>query len=357
VLHVVFVAWRDLANPGAGGSEVLVDRLARGLVDRGHEVTQICGGPVAQRPYRVVSCGGTYSQYLRAPFTFRRQVRDCDLLVEVCNGMPYLAPLWCGRPVVCLVNHVHTALWRTRLSPPLSTAGRFVERSLMPYVHRRNLFIAVSDSTAEALAGIGVDRDRIRLLFNGVEPPPAVEPEADQPLFLSLGRLTAYKRVDLLLRLWERVRPVVGGYLIVAGEGPERANLSAMAGRGVHLLGRVSDVDKRRLLGRAWLLLHPALVEGWGLVVNEAAIHRTPTVAFDAPGLRDSVVHGETGMLADGAGAFASAWASLALAAPLRHRMGAAAQRRAAHFTWDASVERFLAVAYEAVERGRRRPA
>jgi glycosyltransferase involved in cell wall biosynthesis len=350
-LRVVFVAWRDLANPRAGGSELLIDRLARGLVERGHEVTMMCGGPVARRPYRVVPCGGTYSQYLRAPFTYRRELRDCDLLVEVCNGMPYLAPLWCDRPVLCLVNHVHTDLWQTRLPPPLSTAGRFAERSLMPYTHRRNLFIAVSDSTADALAGIGVDRSRIRILFNGVERPATVEPEDDEPLFLSLGRLTAYKRVDLLLRLWERVRPVVGGRLVVAGDGPEHRNLAAIAGPAVQLLGRVSEADKRRLLGRAWLLLHPALVEGWGLVVNEAAIHRTPTIAFDAPGLRDSVVHGETGLLADGPGAFASAWVTLALAERLRHRMGAAAHRRASNFTWAASVERFLTIAYEAVGR------
>ena len=51
---ILFVAWRDLANRQAGGSEVLVDRLASGVLARGHQVTLLCGGTVAERPYRVV---------------------------------------------------------------------------------------------------------------------------------------------------------------------------------------------------------------------------------------------------------------------------------------------------------------
>ena len=83
----------------------------------------------------------------------------------------------------------------------------------------------------------------------------------------------------------------------LAGDGPERARLQALAGPGVVFAGRVSEQEKHRLLCSAWLLVHPALIEGWGIVVAEAAIRGTPAVAFDVPGLRDSVVHGETGML------------------------------------------------------------
>ena len=93
--------------------------------------------------------GGTYSQFLRAPLAYLRNFRDADLIVEVCNGMPFLAPLWSRRPVVCLVNHVHTELWPIRFRPPVSTVGRRIESTVMPWVHRRNLFLTVSPSTAE----------------------------------------------------------------------------------------------------------------------------------------------------------------------------------------------------------------
>ena len=245
---ILFVAWRDLANRQAGGSEVLVDRLASGVLARGHRVTLMCGGTVAERPYRVVRNGGTYTQFLRAPLAYQRHFRSYDLIVEVCNGMPFLAPLWSRRPVLCLVNHMHTELWSIRFRPPFSTVGRNIERVVMPRVHRENLFLTVSPSTAESLQQIGVGPDRIRQICNGVEAPDPPTPRSPEPLFLAFGRLADYKRLDLLLRLWDRVRHVTGGKLVIAGDGPERQRLQALAGPGVEFTGRVSDAEKHRLM-------------------------------------------------------------------------------------------------------------
>jgi glycosyltransferase involved in cell wall biosynthesis len=346
---VLFIAWRDLANPRAGGSEVLVDRLADGMAARGDRVTLLCGGPAATRSYRVVRNGGTYSQFLRAPVSYRRHLRDADLVVEVCNGMPFLSPLWCGRPVICLVNHMHTELWRLRFPAPIAAAGRFVESRVMPWVQRNNLFLTVSNSTADALREIGVGDDRIRQICNGVVQPDPLTPRSPEPMFLALGRLTEYKRVDLLLKLWSRVRRIVGGTLVIAGDGPERARIEAMAGPDVIVTGRVSEEEKHRLLCAAWLLLHPALIEGWGIVVAEAAIRGTPAVGFDVPGLRDSVVSGETGLLAGSEGEFASAWASLTLNHEAREAMGAAARERAERLHWSLAVEGFAQAADDAL--------
>jgi len=349
--HILFVAWRDLANPRAGGSEVLIDRLAEGMTAGGDRVTLLCGGPVAERGYQVIRSGGTYTQFLRAPVHYRRRLRECDLVIEVCNGMPFFTPLWCRKPMVCLVNHVHTELWDVRLPRPFSTVGRYAESVLMPRAHRENLFLTVSSSTAAALAAIGVSEDRIRTVCNGVEQPQPLTPKSREPLFLALGRLTDYKRIDLLLRLWERVRHVVGGRLVIAGDGPERARIEALAGPGVVVTGRVSEEEKHRLLCSAWLLLHPAMIEGWGIVIAEAAIRGTPGIGFDVPGLRDSVVDGETGVLVRSEGQFASAWASLALDYRTRGALARAARERALRLHWSAAVEGFAAVADEAVAR------
>jgi glycosyltransferase involved in cell wall biosynthesis len=350
-MSILFVAWRDLANPRAGGSEVLVDQLASGVLAGGHRVTLLCGGPVAERPYPVARNGGTYSQFLRAPLAYLRHFRNYDLIVEVCNGMPFLAPLWSRRPVLCLVNHAHTELWSIRFPPPLSTVGRRIENSVMPWVHRRNLFLTVSPSTAEALQRMGVGQDRIRQICNGVVQPDPLTPRSPDPLFLAFGRLADYKRFDLLLRLWDRVRHVVGGTLVIAGDGPERPRLEGLAGPDVVFTGRVSEEEKHRLMCSAWLLVHPALIEGWGIVVAEAAIRGTPTVAFDVPGLRDSVVHGQTGMLVQTEGQFASEWASLAIDRRRREQLGQAARTRALQLHWSAAVEGFAGVADEAVKR------
>jgi glycosyltransferase involved in cell wall biosynthesis len=351
--RIVFLAHRDLDNPAAGGSELLVDKLADGLTRLGHQVTLLCGGPAAYRDYRVVSAGGEFGHYLRARTAFARQVGETDLLVEVCNGMPYLAPLWHRGPTLCLVNHVHTDLWNMRFGGPLTPAARIGRRlehwALAGAAQHRGLLVAVSPSTAHALRAIGVERDRIRVVHNGVEEPGPRAERSPEPLFVAVGRLVEYKRIDLLLRLWERVRPVTGGRLVIVGDGPERERLEQLAGPGVEFTGHVSEAEKHRLLCAAWLLLHPSAVEGWGLVVTEAAARETPSIAFDVPGLRDSVVDGETGVLAAGESSFAAAWCTLALSGHRRELMGKAARDRAARYRWDRTVRQFRAVAAEAV--------
>ncbi|XLE00388.1 glycosyltransferase family 4 protein [Streptomyces sp. 184] len=349
--RITFLARRDLGNPAAGGSELLVDRLAGGLTAHGHQVTLVCGGPAAYRDYRVVSAGGDAGHFLRARRALSRHVGGTDLLVEVCNGMPYLAPLWHSGPSLCLVNHVHTELWAMRYPGPLARLGRRLEHWALAGAHRGNLLVAVSSSTAAALRNIGVDPKRIRVVHNGVEDPGPLPPKSPEPLFLAMGRLVEYKRIDLLLRLWERVRPVTGGRLVIVGTGPERGRLEAMAGPGVTFTGHVSEGEKHRLLASSWMLLHPSLVEGWGLVVTEAAVRGTPAIGFDIPGLRDSIRDGDTGMLARGESAFAAHWCALALSEERRAALGAAARLRATRLSWEATVRDFRTVADEAIAR------
>ena len=74
------------------------------------------------------------------------------------------------------------------------------------------------------------------------------------------------------------------------------------------------------------------------------------------PGLRDSVVHGETGMLVRTEGQFASAWASLAIDGGGARR-SAAARTRALQLHWSAAVEGFAEVADEAIKRAAVRQA
>ncbi|MDQ3305426.1 MAG: glycosyltransferase family 4 protein [Actinomycetota bacterium] len=347
---VLFVAWRDLANPLAGGSEVLVDHLACGLAAQGHEVSLLCAGPTSSRTYAVHQNGGRFSQYLRAPISYLRHFRDVDLVVDVANGLSFFVPLWRRLPSVCLVNHLHSEQWRQWFPLPVAALGRSLERYAMPLAYRRRLFVAVSESTAASLEEIGVDREHIRIVHNGTDLPRAYLTEDPEPLFVCLGRLVPHKRIEVVLAAWERVRPLVGGQLMIIGEGPERSRLEALAGQGVTFTGEISEEHKNELLGRAWLLLHPAMVEGWGLVVLEAAARRTPTVAFDVPGLRDSVLHAQTGMLATSEAAFLEHWVSLSRNPSLRRRMGWLARDRAGQFSWSASVERFLSVAKEAMQ-------
>lgn len=351
------MSWRDLAHPQAGGSEILVDRLLTGLQGRGHEVALVCGGPIGDHPYPVHEAGGTYSQYLMAPLTCSTRFRKYDVLIDVENGLPYFSPLWRRRPSICLVHHIHSDQWKARFPFPLATVARATERTLMPLIYRKRLFVAVSPSTADAIEAIGVDRGHIRVVENGVDQSDEpIPPKSIAPLFVALSRLVPHKRVDLLLEAWRIVQPETGGRFVIIGDGPQLTNLRRQATGlpEVELLGHINEDDKRRYLAEAWFLVHGSHHEGWGLAILEAGAVGTPTLAVDAPGVRDAVIDGETGVLVKGPdsllhSALAASWIGLAERSELRDTLGRKARKRAGEFGWERMVDSWLAVTSEVV--------
>jgi glycosyltransferase involved in cell wall biosynthesis/SAM-dependent methyltransferase len=367
-MRILFVAWRDLPHPRAGGSEVLVDELARRLHERGHDVTLLCGGPAGSHPYRAVSNGGTYTQYLATPFRYAARFRDVDLVVDTINGMPYFSPLWRHAPRLAMLTHVHTDQWARYFPRRIAAAARFVEGKGLPFVYRNTHFVTISPSTAQELRALGVDESRVHVMWLGanVEPAGATVARSPEPMFVALGRLAPNKRLDLLLDLWARVAPQTGGRLVIVGDGPERDRLEARtredpALAGVVFEGKVSERRKAELLGQAWLLVHTAEREGWGLVIPEAGLCRTPALAFDVPGVKDAVEPGVSGVLAAGDDEFAAEWVALAADASRRAALGEQAAVRAARLSWDRTADEFLAAADAAIAahagRRRRRPA
>jgi glycosyltransferase involved in cell wall biosynthesis len=361
-LRVVAVSWRDLAHPSAGGAEVLLDRVLHGLHERGHAVTLVCGGPLSPHAYEAVDSGGTYSQYLKAPAVCTRRFRDADIVIDVQNGMPYFSPLWRRRPSLCVVHHVHTDQWATRFPRPVAGVFRSVEQRGMPLVYRNRPFIAISRSTAQSLAAIGIPAASITVIESGVDAPPqASVARSGEPLLLSLNRLVPHKRVDLLLEAWQQAQSRVPGRLVVAGDGPQLDEVRRQARTipRVDVLGRVDEATKLDLLARAWVVLSAAHHEGWGMSVLEGAAFGTPTLALDAPGIRDALIDGVTGRLVypgDDARipeTFGRAMADFVEDEPGREALGAAARQRALDLSWDRCVGRWEAALVNAASAGK----
>jgi glycosyltransferase involved in cell wall biosynthesis/SAM-dependent methyltransferase len=358
-MRILIEAWRDLAHPQAGGSEVLVDVCARGAVAAGHDVTLIAGGPVQQREYRVVDAGSTFGQYIGGPRAARELMESHDVLMDVSNGLGFFSPLWWRKPVVQLIHHVHTDQWPLRFPRPFSDIGSYTERKVVPWLYRNALWAAVSDSTKAELEHIGVPGNRIRILPNATDlPVDEVAAKAIDPMFAVFGRLVPHKRVDLVLRRWPEVFARTGGKLVIAGDGPERGDLErqAQSMQGVEFLGRVDDATKDDLLASSWLLLHPAMHEGWGIVVMEAAARGTPALGFDVPGVRDSIEDGHSGVLARNEDDFVAQWLSLTENVNTRMEMADHARTRAFDYGEQRTTDAFLSICEEAVRTKRRVP-
>jgi glycosyltransferase involved in cell wall biosynthesis len=213
----------------------------------------------------------------------------------------------------------------------------------MPLVYRHIQFVCVSESTETALASVGINPASIALVRCGVDSSAwqTLPPRSTEPLFVVLGRLVANKRVEILLRAWERVRPAIGGRLLVVGDGPERERLQALAGQGVIFAGHVDDPQKWRMLASSWLLLNASMREGWGIAVMEAAASGTPSIGFDVPGIRDAISDGLSGVLVDDEEGLVATWIRLAQDGDERSRLGDGARHRAGEFSWPRTVDEF----------------
>jgi Glycosyltransferase len=151
---------------------------------------------------------------------------------------------------------------------------------------------------------VGISRyiaDRIRRCYGRdadvVYPPVAAKPTSGssctrESFILSLGRLVPYKRVDLAIRAAERL----GIRLIVAGDGPERSKLEAIAGSNTEFLGAVSEEQAGDLLSRCSAFMFCA-EEDFGIAPVEANAHGAPVVGYGKGGLVETMQPGVTAEL------------------------------------------------------------
>ena len=269
--------------------------------------------------------------------------RPIDVIVEDINKMPLHTPRWGTVPVVAVVPHLFGSTVFQELPAPVAAAVWLAERPI-PWIYGRVPFEAISQSTAADLVSRGIARERIRVIYCGIDSQhftPDQTQRADAPLFAYLGRLKRYKAVDLVLRGFAQAA-VPGATLELAGAGDYRPELEQLArsldlGDRVKFLGRISEAEKLRLLRRAWALVFTSPKEGWGITNLEAAACATAVIASDSPGIRESVRHGETGFLVRH-GDVATLGATIARVASDRslvERLGAQARTFATTFTWE----------------------
>lgn len=295
--------------------------------------------------------GGRYTFNRAAPGYYRSALmhQGFDVMIEDLNKVPLFTPFWAQSPLVLLVHHLFGTTAFQEASLPLAAATWLLERPL-GRVYRGIPVEAVSESTADDLVRRGFSRDRITVIPNGVDleffSPEPLGLRYPEPTVLYLGRLKRYKRVDLVIRAVARLRDQgVSARLVVAGTGDYDAALRALVdelrlGDRVEMPGFVSEDEKRSLFRRSWVHAFTSPKEGWGISNLEAAACGTATVASDSPGLRDSVVDGETGFLVPHGDVDALAdRLGLLLGDPvLRDRLGVQARAFAERFTWDRSA-------------------
>jgi len=368
--RVDVVAWRDLDDAEAGGSELhaheVLSRWAAAGIDVRLWTSRVDGAAreIRRDGYRVSRRAGRYAVFPRTALGgLSGQIGTGDAVVEIWNGMPFLTPLWSRRPRVVFLHHVHAEMWQMVLSRRLAGLGNALEQRIAPPLYRSTSIVTLSESSkSEMVDRLGFSPGQVRVAPPGIDarfsPGGAKDPE---PLIVAVGRLVPVKRFDRLVDALVRIRaehPTLRA--VIVGEGYERVGLeeqvrAAGAGEWLRLPGRLDDASVVDLYRRAWLVASTSLREGWGMTLTEAAACGTPAVATRIAGHSDAVEDGVSGLLVDSMDELALAAGRVIDDAMLRRRLSLGARRRAESFTWGATAALAFDALADAVGRSRHR--
>lgn len=366
-LRVLVFNWRDTKHLWAGGAEVYIHELSRRWAKEGNSVTLFCGNDgqslrnEAVDKVNIIRRGGFFTVYLWAilytVFKFRNKF---DVVIDSENGIPFFTPLFTTKPVILLVHHVHQEIFIEHMKFPLSYIGRFIEGKVMPFVYKNHQVITVSESSRKEIIKTGIaPEERVQIVNPGIEMPNKKFKKTEFPSVIYLGRLKAYKNVDIAIRAFSNVvKRFTAARFYIVGEGDSIGSLRDVVVKlgleeKVLFLGKVSEEEKVRLLSESWVAVQPSTVEGWGITVIEANSCKTPVIASDTKGLRDSIIDGKTGILVKvkDTKAFSKNMKKLIVNKRLRDVSSKEAYKWAKQFSWDESAKSFYHVLFQEHEK------
>lgn len=317
-------------RPQLGGAEIQLERLLPRLAARGVEVTVVTRGRAgAPRRERVGGADVLRTRpahgsplaaagfVLGATWHLARRRGELDVVHAhgaFSEGVVALAARALGLPaLVKILRAGYEGDFAVLVRRP---GGRLRTRLLARHVH----FVALSRESEDELLGLGVAAGRIHRIPNGVDvatfrPARGDERELlrrelglpDGPLVLYAGRLDPVKELDTVLRA---LAALPSQRLVVAGEGPERDRLAALAhelgvGDRVRFLGRSERLAD--LLRAADVFVLPSRAEGMSNALLEAMASGLACVASPVSGTSELLAD-DRGVLADPGDA--EAWAA-----------------------------------------------
>jgi glycosyltransferase involved in cell wall biosynthesis len=324
-----------------GGAEHILLALARGLRVRGFEVeaaSLLPAGAIAARlreeAFPVHELGGHSKLFLpvvlaRVAGLLRRSRYDVvQSFLFHGNVVARLAAVGLATPVVTGIQVIQPGRPRRQL----------LERLLAPLATR---VVCCSEAAHRALAGPGAD-PRYVVIRNAVAIPETAAKLAPSAPWISVGRLHAQKRPDVLVEAWRRLGTAAPP-LRIAGSGPlEERIREAAAGLPVELLGARGDVPA--LLASSGGFVLASDYEGLPLALLEAMATGLPCVATAVDGVPEALEHGREGLLVPPGdpAALAGAVASLVRDPGRARALGAAARERVRRdFSADAMIDAY----------------
>lgn len=321
-MRILLLSWRGPEHPNAGGAETSTHEHAKGWVKAGNEVTlftssyigakkeeDIDGVKIIRRGRQVL---GVHWEAFKW-YLFDKH-DDFDLVVDQFHGIPFFTPLFVRKKKLGFIHEATKEVWSLNPWPkPFNLIptifGTISEPLIFKFFYRKIPFMTVSESTAKDLFDWGILKDNITIVHNGISVPKIgrLPTKEKKKTAIFLGAISRDKGIEDALRVFAYIDKKEKGwqFWIVGRSESKYLNFLKKQAKDlgitnkVKFWGYVTENKKYELLARAHVLINPSIREGWGLVVTEAASVGTPTIAYDVPGLRDSIRDGITGFLCE----------------------------------------------------------
>jgi glycosyltransferase involved in cell wall biosynthesis len=350
LMRILWLNWRDIKNPESGGAELFTHEVARRLASRGNLVTlfssEYSGCLLSEHVdgVTILRDGGKYGVYRKAEQYCKKHHNDFDIIIDEINTRPFLTPRFIRQKIVIALFHqMAREFWFYETPFPLNCIGYYyLERKWLSY-YKEIPTITISESSKRDLQELGFSD--IHLVPEGlsVEPLVNIAKKESHPTIIFTGRLKKAKLPHHAVQAFSLIKkeiPDVRMWVIGAGYMIEA--LKKISTSDVTFFGRISDEEKHDLMKRAHLALVPGVREGWGLVVTESNAMGTPAIAYDVPGLRDSVKDKETGLLVKNSPEnMAEAAISLLRNGSRLKELSENALRYSSGFSWDKTTDEF----------------
>lgn len=310
---ILWLNWKDINHPLAGGAEVVTHELCKKLVEEGNQVTLLTAMYLEARENDVIDgvkiirvgtnkflhafqANWYYSKYLKNQF---------DIIIEEVNTAPYLVNFSKGKEKLFLFYHqLARQVWFFETKFPLNYIGYYLLEPLACFL--QSIFkvttITISESTKNDLIKLGFKKENIKIITEFIDNKPLDSLGSSlpkDPIFTVLyhGSLREMKRPEEVVKAFGLfVKKHPESQLWISGGGnqsglTEIAKCSNFLDK-VTFFGRTVEAQKLELMQKSSVLCATSVKEGWGLIVTEANSMGTPAIVYNVDGLRDSAKSG-----------------------------------------------------------------
>jgi glycosyltransferase involved in cell wall biosynthesis len=354
--NILVVNWQDWTNPLSGGAEVHLHEIFKRLT-KAFNISLLCThfkntsekeAIDGIKIYRVGS-RNFFNFYVPKAYDKLDEEKSFDLVIEDLNKIPFFGGRFIKKKRIALIHHLFGKTIFSETNP-LSASYVYFSEKLIPKHYKEVPIIAVSKSSKNELVGMGIPKNNLKVVYNGVdiESYHSTGKITNKPTIICLARMKKYKRMDILLdSIPKVVEQIPDLKVIMVGDGDDMSRLKEIShknkiDKAVEFTSFVPAEKKVEMLSSSWVSVNTSPKEGWGLTSIEAQACGTPSIVPDSPGLRETVKDGVSGYLYPfgDVNKLSDILIRMLKDEELIKKMGKQARKWAANFSWDESAKK-----------------